>query len=177
MRENFELLVCLIDQFESKYGEDGRCSLADPAFGRHFSDLVLLGLIRAARRTNDFDVNAERKRLSKAHKEIFGFSPDQKANDGDDQDALVWMAEMMDIRCASGKATSVSSLAARARGEGGHPGQSSANHLRTKFPEFYEEWQSKDHDKIVEIQTIQHVACDLIEEIMMLFGVPFLTDL
>ena len=189
----------MLAQYLATYGEEGRKRLADQLNDRHFSEVLLMSLIRGNRiRVAGSKQNSPPKdleRLSQAHVAIFGGLPSAFANTKDDDHALTWMAESRELEEAKRRndptapePASAQELANRAHkhfaahpmdsdGEFRHtrPHMSSPDNLRKKFPAFWEERKKRqatcEYD--LEIEVLRRAALDEIELILRLFGVEF----
>lgn len=166
---------------------------------RTFSELLLLSIIRANRippRDRHSSIETDSKRLTIAHEALFGRPPSQAAHSTDDYRALMWMAEVHDLEMQnkrenleSPKPRSVLQLAKRiysldhkhSQDQGADEEyvntrmrMSSADHLRKKFPEFYELWKKEIEEngyRQIEIMTLYLSAIETIERILRIFGV------
>ena len=180
MQKNWEILNRDIARFEAAYGSEELGALKDRPTGRHFSELVIMGMIRP--KPSDRNSPTEAQRLSITYSAIYRSVPDTRANErGADHGALAWMAEIREMQqreIDGGRQTKLDSDFALARRAAAQNKKTSGpNHLRTKFPAFVAERNKRvDPDKEDDVEDIQRAALDILEDLFSLFGVPFYAD-
>lgn len=173
MRENFEVLMEAIANFEKKYGDSETFSFQERVADRHFVEELLIGLIRARPLARSSKTDAQRWHA--AYVAIYGHSPDTAPQKSDDYNDLQRMAvdrSYQEHDSSAGAASRIDSVSALA-GKYACGDEAKKRRLRTKFPAFYENYKLRDDEKDAHVESIRRIGLEVIEDILKKFGVPF----